>query len=184
MKVYDTPDIRNLALVGHGDSGKTSLASAMLFLAGAVNRLGRVEDGTTVTDFDEEEIERKISLQTALAHLEWRGRKVNLLDAPGYAAFVADANGALAVADAALLLVEGVAGVQVITERMLQVAEENQVPLFFAISKLDRERASFERTLSSMQERFGRGALPLQIPIGVEHDFEGIVDLLSMKALR
>ena len=184
MKVYDTPDIRNVALIGHGDSGKTSLASAMLFLAGAVNRLGRVEEGTTVTDFDEEEIERKISLQTALAHLEWRGRKVNLLDAPGYAAFVADANGALAVADAALLAVEGVAGVQVITERMFHIADENRVPLFFVITKLDRERASFERALTSIQERFGRSAVPLQIPIGAEHDFDGIVDLLSMKARR
>ncbi len=184
MKVYDTPDIRNVALIGHGDSGKTSLASAMLFLSGAVNRLGKVEDGTTVTDFDEEEIERKISLQTALAHLEWRGRKVNLLDAPGYAAFVADANGALAVADAALLAVEGVAGVQVITERMFHHAEENELPLCFVITKLDRERASFERTLTSIHERFGRSAVPLQIPIGEEHDFDGVVDLVSMKAHR
>src|SRR5258705_11327798 len=96
MKVYDAPDIRNVAFIGHGDSGKTSLVSALLFVAGAVNRLGRVDDGTTTTDFDSEEIERKISLQTALAHLEWKGRKVNILDTPGYAAFVADANGALA----------------------------------------------------------------------------------------
>ena len=184
MKVYDTPDIRNVALIGHGDSGKTSLTSAFLFLSGAVNRLGRVDDGTTTTDFDEEEIERKISLQAALAHLEWKGRKVNLLDTPGYAAFVADANGALVVADLALLVVESVAGVQVITERTFRIAEENALPLVFVFNKLDRERASFERTLTSVHDRFGRAAVPLQIPIGEELEFEGVVDLLSMKAIR
>ncbi len=183
MKVFDTPDIRNVALIGHGDSGKTSLVSAMLFVAGAVTRLGRVEDGTTTTDFDDEEIERKISLQTALAHLEWKGKKVNLLDTPGYAAFVADAKGALAVADAALLLVEGVAGVQVITERVFKFAQEVAVPRIFVINKLDRERASFERTMESIQARFDRRAVPVQIPIGVEQGFRGVVDLLTMKAL-
>ena len=115
MKVYDTRDIRNVVLIGHGDSGKTSLTSALLFVGGAVKRLGRTEDGTAVTDFDEEEVHRKISLQTAIAHLEWKGHKVNLLDTPGYAAFVADAKSGVAVADGAVLLVEGVAGVQVIT---------------------------------------------------------------------
>ncbi len=183
MKVYQTPDIRNVALIGHGDSGKTSLAAALLFVSGAVNRLGRIEDGTTVTDYDEEEIERKISLQTALAHLEWKNRKVNLLDTPGYAAFVADANGALTVADVALCVVEGVAGVQVITERTVKFAEDNGLPVIFVVTKLDRERASLERTLTSIQERFGRGAVPLQIPLGSEHDFAGVVDLLAMKAL-
>jgi elongation factor G len=184
MKTYDTQDIRNIALIGHGDSGKTSLASAMLFIAGAVNRLGRVEDGTTVTDFDEEEIERKISLQTALAHLEWKDRKINLLDTPGYAAFVADAKSALAVADAALLLVEGVAGVQVITERTFKFAQEASLPIVFVINKLDRENASFDRTLDAVQSRFGRTAIPVQIPIGSEASFEGVVDLVAMKAFR
>lgn len=182
MKIYDTPDIRNVAFIGHGDSGKTSLVSALLFVAGAVNRLGRVDDGTTTTDFDPEEIDRKISLQTALAHLEWKGRKVNILDTPGYAAFVADANGALAVADAAMIVVEGVAGVQVLTERVFRLADENHLPVFFVLSKLDRERASFERSLTSIVDRFGRVAIPLQLPIGSEHDFEGVVDLLAMKA--
>ncbi len=182
MRVFDTADLRNIALIGHGDSGKTSLASAMLFVAGAVNRFGRIEDGTTVTDFDEEEIERKISLQTSLAHLEWRDKKVNLLDTPGYAAFVADAKSALSVADAAFLLVEGVAGVQVITERTFKFAAEAGLPVVMVVNKLDRERASFERTLESIQTRFGRAAVPIQIPIGEEHGFEGIVDLLAMKA--
>ena len=105
MKVYDTPDIRNLAMVGHGDSGKTTVASAMLLASGAERRLGSVDEGSAVTDFDEEEIDRKISLQVAIAHCEWKGKKVNLIDNPGYAAFVADSRAGLAVADTALLLV-------------------------------------------------------------------------------
>ena len=184
MKVYDAPDIRNVALIGHGDCGKTSLASALLFVAGAVNRLGRVDDGTATTDFDEEEIDRKISLQTSLAHLEWRAVKINLIDTPGYAAFAADAKAGLAVADAALLLVEAVAGVQVITERVFGYCREYLVPRVFVINKLDRENASFERTMQSILERFDRRAVPIQIPIGAESGFEGVVDLITMKAHR
>jgi elongation factor G len=184
MKVYDAPDIRNVAFIGHGDCGKTSLVSALLFVAGAVNRLGRVEDGTATTDFDDEEIDRKISLQTSLAHLEWRGSKINLIDTPGYAAFVADAKAGLSVADAALLLVEAVAGVQVITERVFQYCQEYQVPRVFVINKLDRENASFERAMQSILERFDRRVVPIQIPIGAENGFEGVVDLITMKAHR
>jgi elongation factor G len=184
MKVYDTSDIRNVALIGHGASGKTSLASGFLFTAGAVNRLGRVDDGTALTDFDEEEIERKISLQTALAWVEWKQKKINLIDTPGYAAFVADAKVALRVADSALLLVESVSGVQVITERVFAYAQDFGVPTLFVLSKLDRENASFERTLEGIQERFGREAVPIHLPIGREHGFEGVVSLLTMKAYR
>jgi elongation factor G len=182
MKVYDAPDIRNVAFIGHGDCGKTSLVSALLFVAGAVNRLGRVDDGTATTDFDDEEIDRKISLQTSLAHLEWRGSKINLIDTPGYAAFVADAKAGLSVADAALLLVEAVAGVQVITERVFQYCQEYQVPRVFVINKLDRENASFERAMQSILERFDRRVVPIQIPIGAESGFEGVIDLITMKA--
>lgn len=184
MKVYDGSDIRNVALIGHGDCGKTSLASAMLFITGAVNRLGRVDDGTATTDFDDEEIARKISLQTALAHVEWRNTKINLIDTPGYAAFVADAKAGLAISDAAFLLVEAVAGVQVITERVFKYCQEYQVPRIFVINKLDRENASFERTMTAISERFDRRAVPIQVPIGAEAGFEGVVDLLSMKAWR
>ncbi len=184
MKVYGASDIRNVALIGHGDCGKTSLASAMLFVASAVNRLGRVDDGTATTDFDDEEIDRRISLQTSLAHLEWRGTKVNLIDTPGYAAFAADAKAGLAVADAALLLVEDVAGVQVITERVFRYCQEYQVPRVFVINKLDRENASFERTMHAIFERFDRRAIPIQIPIGAEAGFEGVVDLITMQAHR
>jgi elongation factor G len=184
MKVYDTADIRNIALVGHGDCGKTTLASTMLFVSGAVTRLGHVEEGNTVTDFDDEEIERKISLQTSLAHTEWNKKKINILDTPGYAAFFADARAALAVADGAFLMVEGVAGVQVITERAFKFAGEEGLPVIFVVSKLDRERSSAERTLEAIQGRFGRTAVPIQLPIGAEHDFEGVVDLLTLKALK
>jgi elongation factor G len=184
MKVYDTAEIRNVALVGHGDSGKTSLVSAFLFASGAVNRLGKIEDGTTVTDFDDEEIARKISLQAALAHLEWKKTKVNLIDTPGYAAFIADAKAGLAVADGVLLLVEGVAGLQVMTQKVFDFAESNALPLMFVVSKLDRERASFDRCLEQIQGRFGRAAVPIQLPIGEEQAFSGVVDLVSMKACR
>jgi elongation factor G len=184
MKVYATPEIRNVALLGHGDSGKTSLTAALLYSAGALNRLGKVDDGTATTDFDEEEIERKISLQVSLAHAEWKGNKINLIDTPGYAAFVADAQVAVAVADMGLMLVESVAGVQVVTERTYAFAEERNLPLMFVLSKLDRENASFKRTLTAIQERFGRIAVPIQLPIGSEHEFEGVVDLLLMKALK
>jgi elongation factor G len=184
MKVFDTPDIRNVALVGHGDSGKTSLAAGMLFAGGAINRVGRVDDGTAVTDYDEEEIDRKISLQAALAYLEWKGKKINLIDTPGYASFIADAKVSLAVADVALLLVEAVAGVQVITERTFDYAKEFDVPVMFVVNKLDRENSSFDRVVDEIQELFGRTAVPIQLPIGSENDFSGVVDLLGMKAYR
>ena len=184
MKVYDTPDIRNVALIGHGDAGKTCLASAMLFVAKATNRLGKIEDGTAITDFDEEETSRKISLQTSLAHLEWKKSKINLLDNPGYAAFIAEAKGGLAVADSALLLVEGVAGLQVMTAKTFEFAESYSLPLMFVINKLDRENASFDRCLEQIQQRFGREAVPIQLPRGKEHEFSGSVDLITMKAHR
>jgi len=184
MKVYSTTDIRNVALLGHGDSGKTSLTSYLLYTSGSVSRLGKVDEGTTTTDFDEEEIERKISLQTALAHLEWRHKKVNLLDTPGYTAFVADAKAAISVSDGVILVVDGVAGVEVITRRVFRHAAERSLPVLFVVNKLDRERASFERALGSIHDRFGRAAVALQIPIGQEDGFIGAVDLLSMKAQR
>jgi elongation factor G len=184
MKVYSTADLRNVALVGHGGTGKTSLVSALLFAAGAVNRLGRVDDGSAATDYEEEETERKISLQTALAHLDWKGRKVNLIDTPGYAAFVSDAKLGVAVADTALVLIEAVAGVQVTTDRVWGYAELFQLPALFVVNKLDRENASFERAVASIRERFGRTAIPIQLPIGAEHAFTGVVDLLNARAYR
>jgi elongation factor G len=146
--------------------------------------MGTIADGTAITDFDEEEINRKISLQVALARLEWKKKKVNIIDTPGYAAFIAEAKAGLAVADAALLLVEGVAGVQVMTNKVFDFASTYSLPVMFVISKLDRDNASFDRCLEQIQGRFGRHAVPIQLPIGEEHDFGGVVDLISMKAHR
>jgi elongation factor G len=182
MKVYDAPNIRNIALVGHGGCGKTSLASAMLFDMGAVNRLGRVDDGTALTDFDPDEIERKISLQTALAWGEWRKTKINLLDAPGYANFTAEARAALRVADAALVVVDSVAGVEVQTEKVWGYAEEYGIPRLIVVNRMDRERASYTRTLQSLERAFGRGAVPVVIPLGEEKGFVGVTDLLTEKS--
>ncbi len=182
MKVYDAPGIRNVALVGHGGCGKTSLASAMLFDMGAVNRLGRVEDGTTVTDFDPDEIDRRISLQTALAFGEWKKTKINLLDTPGYANFMPEARSALRVADAAIVVVDAVAGVEVQTEKVWGYAEEYGIPRMIVINRMDRDRASFQRTLESLERSFGRGVVPLVIPLGEEKGFVGVTDLLTEKA--
>ena len=183
MKVYDAPNIRNVALVGHGGCGKTSLASAFLFNGGAANRLGRVEDGTTVTDFDPDEIERQISLQTSLAFTEWKKTKINILDAPGYANFTAEARAALRVVDSALIVVDAVAGVEVQTEKVWGYAEDYGLARLILVNRMDRENASFERALASIEPSFGRAAVAIAIPVGEEKAFRGIVDLVTEKAL-
>lgn len=182
MKVFDTESIRNLALVGHGDSGKTSLVSALLYSAGAVNRLGRVDEGNTVTDYDEDEIERKITINTALAHCEWRGKKINLLDTPGYRAFVLDAKAAMPAVEAVAVLIDAISGVEVQTERVWSFAEGFGLPRLLVVNKLDRERASFARSLEAMGGVFGREVVPVQIPLGEEKEFRGVVDLVREKA--
>lgn len=182
MKVYDAQSIRNVALVGHSGAGKTQLASALLFDAGAVNRLGRVDDGTTVTDYDEEEISRKHTLASSLAYAEWNKHKINFIDTPGMANFLSDARAALRVADAALVVVDAVAGVEVSTEKIWTVAEELGVPRLIVLNRLDRERASVERSVESLRTVFGRTAIPIQLPIGEEKSFRGVVDLVAMKA--
>jgi elongation factor G len=182
MKVYQTKDIRNVGIVGHGDAGKTSLVAAMLYTAGATPRLGRVVDGTTTTDFDEEERERKITMQSALASVEWKGHKLNLIDTPGYAAFILDARGALRGADAALFVVDATHGVEVQTEKAFSYAEEFGLPCLFVVNKLDKENGDFQKSVDAIVETFGRQAVPFQIPVGAEKDFKGVVDLVSMKA--
>jgi elongation factor G len=182
VKVYEGKDIRNVGVVGHGDSGKTSLTAAMLFTAGATSRLLRVDEGNTVTDFDDEEIQRRITISTSVAVAEWKKTKINLLDTPGYNIFINDTRGSLPAADAVLVLVDGVAGVEVQTEKVWAFAGEFQLPRAIVINKLDRERGDFERTLASVNEFFGRAAVPIQIPIGAERDFAGVVDLIRMKA--
>jgi elongation factor G len=183
MKVYDAAAIRNVAAVGHGGCGKTQLVSAMLFVAGAVNRLGKVDDGTTVTDFDDEEIARKHTLSSSLAFLEWQKTKINIIDTPGFANFLSDAKSALRVAEGALVCVDAVAGVEVQTEKLWAEAASLNLPRIVVVNRLERERASLERTLESLRRDCAREIIPIQIPIGEERAFTGVVDLVRMKAL-
>jgi elongation factor G len=182
MKVYEGVDIRNVGLVGHGHSGKTSLAAGFLFTSGATNRLTRADEGNTITDFDDEEIQRKLTISTGLAYVEWKKSKINLLDTPGFNIFMNDTKAALAAADSVLVVVDGVGGVEVQTEKTWGFAEEFHLPRAFVVNKLDRERSSFERTLENIHSVFGRSAIPIQLPIGSERDFKGVVDLIRMKA--
>src|SRR5262245_34160976 len=182
MKVYDAQNIRNVALVGHSGAGKTQLVSALLYDAGAVNRFGRVDDGTTVTDYDDEEIARKHTLACSLAYVEWNKIKINFIDTPGSANFLSDARAALRVADAALVVVDAVAGVEVSTEKVWEAAQELETPRIVVMNRLDRERASLDRSLESLRTVFGRTVVPIQLPMGEEKSFKGVVDLVSMKA--
>ncbi|OGL14117.1 MAG: translation elongation factor G [Candidatus Rokubacteria bacterium RIFCSPLOWO2_12_FULL_71_22] len=175
--------IRNVGVVGHGGVGKTSLVEALLFTAGALTRLGKVDDGTTTTDFDPDEIKRKISINTAVAYCDWKGHRVNLVDTPGYGDFIADARAGLRVVEAAVVVVDAVAGVQVQTEKVWKFASEFELPRVIVVNRLDRERADFYRTLESIGRRLKGRIVPLQIPVGEESGFRGYVDLGKMKAV-
>jgi elongation factor G len=179
VKRFATDHIRNVALVGHGGAGKTSLAEALLHRAGATTRLGRVEDGTTVCDYDPEEHKRGISLSLSVAPFEWRDHKVNLIDTPGYADFMGDVSAALRIADLAVFVVSAVDGVEVQTEEAWAMAAKLGVPRMVFVNKLDRERASFDTTLAQLRDRLGAGIAPLELPIGQELSFRGIADLLT-----
>jgi len=183
MKVYDATGIRNVAIVGHGGCGKTQLVSTMLFVAGAVNRLGKVDDGTTVTDFDEEEIARKHTLSSSLAYAEWQKTKINIIDTPGFANFLTDARAALRVVEAAILVVDAVAGVEVQTEKLWAEAAALGLPRLVVVNKLERERASLDRTLETVHRDLAREIVPIQLPLGEERSFTGVVDLIRMTAL-
>jgi elongation factor G len=174
--------IRNVGVVGHGGVGKTSLVESLLFSAGAVTRLGKVDDGTTTTDFDPDEIKRKITLSTAIAYCDWKGYHINLVDTPGYGDFIADARAGLRVVEAALVVVDAVAGVQVQTEKVWKFANEYDLPRAIVVNRLDRERADFYRTLDSLQRRLQGRIVPLMIPVGEESGFRGYIDLGKMKA--
>ncbi len=182
MKVFPPEKIRNVALVGHAGSGKTTLAEALLFRAGTVKRLGTVQEGSTVTDFDPEEHDRDMSLALAMAPFEWQGHKINLIDTPGYADFVGDVHAALRVADLAVFVIDAAEGVEVQTEYAWEVASNLSLPRMIFINKLDKERASFERTLAQLRDRFGAGIAPIELPIGEHADFHGIADLFRDKA--
>jgi elongation factor G len=181
----DSPDkLRNVAVAGHNDTGKTTLVSSLLYAGGVTTRLNRVEDGNTLTDFDHEEIERKISIGLAPCFVPWEQHKINLIDCPGYGIFFAETQQGMRAADAVLLCVNGVASVEVNTERVWDFAAEIAQPLMISLTKMDRERADFGRALEGLQKRFGRGVLPVQIPIGQEHDFTGVIDLVTQRAYR
>jgi elongation factor G len=182
VKVYTGENVRNVALVGHGHAGKTSLVSAMLYTAGATQRQGRVDDGSATTDYDEEEITRKMSIATSLAYAEWGQTKINLLDTPGFNMFVHEAKMVMPVVDAAVVVVDGVAGVEVVTERVWNYCEEYKTPRVIVASRMDRERADAERVLDSLTRAFGRSVVPLELPIGKEKNLSGVVDLVNMKA--
>jgi elongation factor G len=182
VNVFPPEKIRNVALVGHAGAGKTTLAEALLYRAGSIQRLGTVEEGNTVTDFDPEEHARDMSLSLALAPFEWKGHKINLIDTPGYADFVGDVHAALRVADLAVFVIDAAEGVEVQTEYAWGIAEKLGVPRMIFINKLDKERASFDGTLSDLQDRFGAGIAPIELPIGEHAAFHGVADLFRDKA--
>ena len=182
MKVYEGANVRNVVLVGHGDAGKTSLVSGMLYTAGATQRLGRVDDGSTVTDFDEEEVARSMSISTSLAYAEWGKTKVNFLDTPGFTLFAHEAKLAMVAAESALVVVDGVSGVEVVTDKVWNYCEEFQLPRAMVVSRMDRERADFSRVMESLTSAFGRTVIPVELPIGSEKNLSGVVDLVKMKA--
>ncbi len=182
MKSYPAAKIRNVALVGHSGSGKTTVTEALLLKTGAVTRMGRVEDGTTACDFEPEEQKRQISLSLAMAPIEWKGHKINVIDTPGFPDFIGDVHAALRIADLAVFVVSAVDGVQVQTQAIWKLAAACGIPRMIFVNKLDRERSDFESTLEQLRERFGAGVATLELPIGDESAFRGVADLLTEKA--
>jgi len=182
LKVYEGASIRNVALVGHGHAGKTQLVSAMLFTAGATPKLGHVADGSSTTDYDEEAISRQMTLSAGLAYAEWGKNKINLVDTPGFNMFVHEAKMALPAVESAIVAVDGVAGVEVVTEKVWQYMEEMTLPRIIVGSRMDRERADHTRMLESCIAAFGRTVIPVQLPIGSEKNLAGVVDIIKMKA--
>jgi len=184
MKGFPTEKVRNVGLFAHGGHGKTTIAEAMLFTSGAINRLGRVDDGTTTSDYDPEEVHRHISVQLSVLPMEWNGIKINLLDTPGYADFQGEVLEALRVVDGAVLVFEAVSGVEAGAERAWRLAVQKQTPRMIVISKMDRENADFDRTLEQIRAKLGKGIVAIQIPIGSEDKFDGYIDVIAMRAYR
>jgi elongation factor G len=182
MKAFATENIRNLAVIGHGDAGKTQLVASLLHVAGTTHRWGKVDEGTTITDHEEDAIERKVSLNNNFAHLEYNETKINLIDTPGYAAFVSHARPALRVADCALVVVDAVHGIEVQTEKTWQYANEFLLPRFMVINKIDKEHADFGHALDTAANSFARSIVPFTLPIGNEANFRGVVDVVHQKA--
>ena len=184
MKTYPPEAIRNVGLFGHQGTGKTSLAEALVFLSGVTTRMGRIEDGNTVADFEPEEIKKALSVSLSLVPIEWQGHKVNIIDVPGYADFIGEAQAALRVVDLGIVVVSAVEGVQVQHQILWSLADGLGVPRIVLVNKLDRERASFNRTLSDLSEKLGGGFAPVDLPRGEEHDFTGVIDVLTRTAYK
>lgn len=184
MKEYTGDKIRNVAIVGHGGAGTTSVTEALLYRSGAISRMCKVEDGATTTDYEPEEIKRKVSVNATLAPVEWRDTKINFIDTPGFADFVAEVKGAFRAVDSALIVVCATSGVQVGTEQCWKLAEEAGLPRIIFVNKMDRENADFDSILENLRGKFGKHVLPLQLPLGKEDNFQGIIDLYKMKAYR
>jgi len=182
LKKYRVDQLRNVAIISHGGAGKTTLAEAMLFLSGAVDRFGKVDDGTSTMDYDPDEVKRKISINASVAPVEWNGHKINLIDTPGYSDFVGEVVGALRIADATMVLVDAVSGVEVGTELTWRHADESKLPRMIVVNRMDRENANFEKALGSIRDIFGNHAVAAQLPIGEGDKFRGVADIIHMKA--
>ena len=182
MKEYKSDRIKNVGIVAHGGAGKTSLTEAMLFNAGAITRLGRVDDGSATTDYEAEEVKRKVSISAALAPCEWKDYKINVVDTPGYSDFVAEVKGALRAVDAAVVVLCAASGVEVETEKVWKYAGEQKLPRIAFVNKMDRENSDFDATVEAMKSAFGGSIVPLQLPIGSQDSFSGIVDIVGRKA--
>ena len=184
MKEYTGDRIRNVAIVGHGGAGTTSVTEALLYRSGAISRMCKVEDGATTTDYEPEEIKRGVSVNATLAPVEWRDTKINFIDTPGFADFVAEVKGAFRAVDSALIVVCATSGVQVGTEQCWKLAEEAHLPRIIFVNKMDRENADFDSILDNLRAKIGKRVLPLQLPLGKEADFCGVIDLYKMKAYK
>src|SRR2546421_2246901 len=181
MKVYRAEQIRNVALISHVGAGKTSLVDAALFDSGAVTRQGKVDEGSSISDYDPDELKRGMSLNATVLPVEWKNHKINFIDTPGYADFLGEVKAGLRVADAALVVVTAEKGVEVGTELTWHYADERTLPRILLVNKLDRENTSFDTALSSLRDQFGIKVVPLQVPIGEQSGFRGVVDLVSQK---
>ncbi len=183
MKEYQTEEIKNIVLLGHASSGKTSLAEAMLFSTGVTNRLGRIDDGTTISDYHEDEIARKFSISSSLLHYEWKNKKINIVDSPGYLDFISESKAITRVMDLALIVIHARSGIEVGTELVFNFAKEDDLPCWFIVNQLDKEHADFDKVLENLKKSFGKKVFPLQLPVNAGVDFDSVIDILSRKIL-
>ena len=184
MKEYTAEKIRNIGLVSHGSVGKTALAEAILFSAGVTNRLGTIDDGTTVSDYNQDEIDRKISINTSLLHCDWKNHKINIVDTPGYTDFVGEVKSALRVVDTAMILLNAVSGVEVGTEIVYRIVDEYKLPRIFFVNRMDKEHTNFNNTIDMAQKQFGNSVVVVQFPVNEGDGFDSIVDITKMKMFK